>query len=117
MLIDTEIVALGEGQLLLFVSEIDGKPNASEATYTVQCLGSTDGGLSWEMRSRAVTGPFGINIEDPRAVVTSDGTVLLAFEWEPKDGSASEIMVQRSGDDGLSWNGASVLWGGRPTGR
>ncbi len=112
MLIDTELVALGESRLLLFVTEIDGPPNSNEATYTIVCLASADGGLSWRRRSSAVTGPWGINIEDTRAAVRADGTVLLAFEWETEEGGASEIMVQRSEDGGLSWSSAEVLWGG-----
>ena len=111
-LIDTEILALGDGRLLLFVTEVDGRPNRNEAAYTIRCLASADGGLSWEKRSRAVSGPWGINIEDPRAVVAPDGAVLLAYEWESEEGGASEIMLQRSEDDGLSWSAASVLWGG-----
>ncbi len=111
-LIDTEILALGEGRLLLFVTEVDGRPNSNKAAYTVQCLASADGGLSWEKRSRAVSGPLGVNIEDPRAVVAPDGAVLLAYEWESVEGAASEIMLQRSEDGGLSWSAASVLWGG-----
>ncbi len=112
MLIDTELVALGEGRLLLFVTEVDGPANSNQATYTVGCLASDDGGLSWERRSSAVIGPWGVNIEDPRAVVRADGTVLLAFEWEIEERGASEIMVQRSSDGGLSWSAASILWGG-----
>ena len=112
MLIDTELVALGGGRLLLFVTEVDGLPNTNEAAYTVGCLASDDGGLNWERRSSAVTGPWGINIEDSRAFVTADGTVLLAYEWEIEEGGASEIMVQRSSNEGLSWSAASVLWGG-----
>ncbi len=111
-LIDTEILALGEGRLLLFVTEVDGRPNSNEATYTVQCLVSADGGLSWTPRSRAVSGPWGVNIEDPRAIVAPDGAVLLAYEWESVEGGASEIMMQRSENGGLSWSAASVLWGG-----
>ncbi len=111
-LIDTEILALGEGRLLLFVTEVDGRANSNEAAYTVQCLVSADGGLSWQKQSRAVSGPWGINIEDPRAVVAPDGAVLLAYEWESVEGGASEIMVQRSEDGGLSWSAASALWGG-----
>ena len=112
MLIDTELVALGEGRLLLFVTEVDGPPNSNEATYTIVCLASDDDGLSWEKRSSAVTGPWGINIEDTRAFVKADGTVLLAFEWESVEGGASEIMLQKSEDGGLSWSPAAVLWGG-----
>ncbi|MEN8162547.1 MAG: sialidase family protein [Acidobacteriota bacterium] len=112
VLIDTELVALGEGRLLLFVTEVDGSPNSNEATYTIVCLASGDDGVSWEKRSSAVTGPWGINIEDTRAFVTADGTVLLAFEWESAEGGASEIMLQRSEDGGLSWSPAAVLWGG-----
>lgn len=112
MLIDTELVALGGGRLLLFVTEVDGPPNTNEATYTVGCLASDDGGLSWERRSSAVTGPWGANIEDSRAFVTADGAVLLAFEWELEEGGASEIMVQQSSNEGLSWSVPSVLWGG-----
>ncbi len=111
-LIDTEIVALGEGRLLLFVTEVDGRPNSNEATYTIHCLASFDAGLSWKKWSRAVTGPFGVNVEDPRAVVTSNGDILLAYEWETAEGGASEIMMQRSGDGGSSWSSAKILWGG-----
>jgi len=111
-LIDTEILALSEDRLLLFVTEVDGRPNSNKAAYTIQCLVSDDGGLSWEKRSRAVSGPWGINIEDPRAVLAPDGVVLLAYEWESVEGGASQIMLQKSEDGGLSWSAASVLWGG-----
>ncbi len=112
MLIDTELLPLGGGELLLFVTDVDGPPNRNEATYTIRCLASNDGGLNWAPRSVAVAGPWGINIEDPRAFVRQDGAILLAFEWESVEGGASEIMIQRSGDGGRSWSSATVLWGG-----
>ncbi len=36
-LIDTELVALGGGRLLLFVTEVDGSPNSNNAVYTIHC--------------------------------------------------------------------------------
>ncbi len=114
-LIDTELLALDGGGLLLFVSEVDGRPNAGEAVYVVHCLGSSDGGLTWRQRSVAVSGPFGVNIEDPRAVLTRDGTVLLAFEWEARDTGPSKILIQRSADFGRSWSSPTVLWDGGAT--
>lgn len=111
-LIDTEIVALGGLELLLFVTEVDGPPNRNQATYRIVCLASQDGGLSWEKRSEAVSAPWGLNIEDTRAFAGPDGTILLAFEVEQVEGGASEIMIQRSEDNGLSWSPAEVLWGG-----
>jgi hypothetical protein len=115
-LIDTELVALGDGRLLLFVSEVEGRPNTNEATYTIQCLVSENGGLDWVILSRAVTGPFGVNVEDPRACITPGGSVLLAYEWETEEGGASKILVQRSEDGGSSWSPAVILWGGDPPG-
>lgn len=111
-LIDSELLALGQGRLLAFVTEVEGIPNSNQAVYTVRCLASEDGGVHWHPQSTVVSGPFGINIEDLRAVETDDGAVLLAFEWETAEGGPSEILMVRSDDDGASWSTATVLWGG-----
>lgn len=110
MLIDSELVTLGKGRLLLFVTEVNGPANSNEAAYTILCFGSTNGGISWEKRSTAVTGPMTVNIEDSRAIVGADGIVFLAYEWESEERGASKILVQRSGDQGFSWDSPSVLW-------
>lgn len=111
-LIDTEIVARANGELLLFVSEVDGKPNVNRATYRLICFSSQDQGESWSQASFAVSGPWGINIEDPRAIERADGTILLAYEWEPEEKGPSRILIQSSKDGGRSWSAASVLWDG-----
>ncbi len=117
VLIDTELLALGGGHLLLFVTEIDGSANQNNAVYTIHCLGSKNGGLTWGKRSIVTTGPRGINLEDTRAVALSGGHVLLAFEWEGEDKGASQIMMVRSTDQGTTWSQPTLLWGGGPADR
>jgi len=116
-LIDTEILALRDGCLLLLVSEVDGRPNVNRATYRVLTFFSSDGGKSFIRYGPAVTGPRGINIEDPRLFELDNGDILLAYEWEIKEGGASKILLQRSSDSGMSWSAPSVLWGGRAADR
>jgi len=116
-LIDTEILALQDGKLLLLVSEVKGKTNCSEGRYGIHCFLSADGGKSWEARSQAVSAPWGINIEDPRLVQLEDGRILLAYEWEEKDRGASRILIQSSEDEGRSWSAPALLWGGRASDR
>jgi hypothetical protein len=116
-LIDTELVALGGGRLLLFVTEIEGPLNKNGAVYTIHCFESTSGGLTWQSRSVVTTGPRGVNLEDSRAVALRGGEVLLAFEWEGEEGGASEIMSVQSPDGGVTWSQPTLLWGGEPADR
>jgi len=116
-LIDTEILALQDGTLLLLISEVEGKTNCSEGQYRIHCFYSADGGISWEARSQAVSAPWGINIEDPRLIQLENGRILLAYEWEEKDRGSSRILIQNSEDAGRSWSAPSVLWDGRVSDR
>lgn len=116
-LIDTELVALGGGRLLLFVTEVDGSPNSNNAVYTIHCHMSATGGVTWAPRSVVVKGPLGVNLEDARAVVLRSGQVLLAFEWEEEEGGESEIMTVQSDDKGATWSQPSLLWGGKAADR
>lgn len=108
-LIDTELVALGGGGLVLFVSEVVGPANSNEGQYSVRCLYSGDGGVTWQLRSTPVAGPRGVNIEDPRAVLLKDGLMVLAYEWEEHEGRPSEIRYLRSPDGGGSWGSGGRL--------
>lgn len=116
-LIDTEILVRSNGEIMLMVSEVDGVPNCNRAAYQMHCLVSSDGGTNWTERSRAVSGPWGINLEDPRLIEMPGGRILLAYEWETQEGGASRILIQHSDDGGWSWSSPVVLWGGKAADR
>lgn len=116
-LIDTELVALGGGHLLLFVTEVEGPVNTNDAVYTIYCHTSINNGLTWAPGSVVVEGPRGVNLEDARAVVLRGRKVLLAFEWEEAEGGASQIMTVETKDEGATWSQPSLLWGGEPADR
>ena len=116
-LIDTEILELSTGELLLLASEVVGPPNSNRAAYTVHCFCSGDGGHHWEERSRPVSAPWGVNIEDPRLIEVEGGRILLAFEWEDEEGGPSRILIEFSDDAGRSWSVPEILWAGRPSDR
>jgi len=116
-LIDTEILVRSNGEIMLMVSEVDGVPNCNRASYQMHCFVSSDGGTNWTERSRAVSGPWGINLEDPRLIEMPGGRILLAYEWETQEGGASRILIQHSDDGGWSWSSPAVLWGGKAADR
>jgi len=116
-IIDTEIMARKNGGLLLLATEVDGPPNCNQAAYTVHCFASKDGGRSWKERSRPVSGPWGVNIEDPRLVELENGRILLAFEWEEEEGGPSRILMEYSDDGGRSFSAPEPLWDGNPADR
>ncbi len=116
-LIDTEILIRATGEILLMVSEVEGPPNRNRASYRLHCFASEDGGRNWEERARAVSGPWGINIEDPRLIELDSGRILLAYEWEMEEGGASRILIQHSDDGGWSWSAPEVLLDGKEADR
>jgi hypothetical protein len=114
-LIDVELVALSDGHLLVLVSEVDGPANRNAARYRIRAFRSADGGESWEDGGVVVEGLFGVNIEDTRAVWLGGDDILLAYEYELREGGVSAIRQLRSRDGGESWGEETGLWGGHPS--
>jgi hypothetical protein len=107
--IDTELAVCDDGLLILLATEVFGPANTNEGVYSVRCFRSEDGGLTWTEAGSPVVGPKGVNVEDTRLAVLDHHTLLLAYEWEIREGQPSEIRMQRSNDGGFSWAPAGNL--------
>lgn len=108
LLIDTRVIRLTDGALLAAFTEVEG--NTSTGVYTVIIYKSTDRGNTWSRLSSPVKGPKNVNIEDPKFVQLDSGDLLLAYEYEEKDGGYSHLYQQRSTDFGATWEPATNLW-------
>jgi hypothetical protein len=100
--------------VLVLVSEVFGPANRNAARYRVRSFSSADGGASWAEGGVVIEGLHGVNIEDTRAVWLGGDELLLAYEYEIREGGGSAIRQLRSRDGGRSWGEESGLWGGAP---
>ena len=109
-LIDPELLALRDGALMVFATEILGQ-SGDRVEFTIHVFRSDDDGWTWQRLADAVAGsPAPPTIEDAKAVELANGDLLLAYEAEAVELGGSRLEQIRSRDGGLSWGPPAVLW-------
>lgn len=110
--IDTDLLPLLDGSVLLFATEIDRPDDLEAAVYRIEVRRSSDGGATWSAPTTVAADPRGVRLEDSRTVVLDDGSVLLAVERETVERGPSTVVQLRSLDGGRTWSDETVLWQG-----
>jgi len=91
-----------------YVGSGDFKADPSLA-YRTHVIRSEDGGRTWLAEAQPLPSPFLADESDGPMVLAKDGSVLLAINGKPGDGSPEKVALLRSTDSGHTWNVLSTI--------